>query len=166
VTRSALVVGVTELRRHAGSRRAVEVRAAVPGLVLSSVRVPDDAELTLTGVLESLSEGLTFTGTIRVPWVAECRRCLAEVEGEVEADVREVFEPHPVEGETYALDRDHVDLEPMVRDVALLALPLAPLCREDCAGPAPDAYPATTGVERERTTRDPRWAALDDIRFE
>jgi uncharacterized protein len=163
-----LVVGVTELRRHAGTQREIQVRAPLAGLRMSSVWVPDDAELVLDGVVESLSDGLTFTGTLRVPWVGECRRCLTEVRGEVEVDVREVFEPRAVEGETYRLDRDHVDLEPMVRDVALLALPLAPLCREDCPGPAPDAFPAATGApEPDRApSRDPRWDVLDELEFE
>ena len=91
---------------------------------------------------------------------------------EVEAGLDErIFEVHPEEGETYPIDGDEVDLEPVVRDAALLSLPLAPLCREDCAGPAPDAFPATVEGEDEpadgdEPARDPRWAALDELRFE
>ena len=47
----------------------------------------------------------------------------------------------PTEGETYPLDGEQVDLEPLVRDAVLLALPLAPLCADDCPGPAPEAFP-------------------------
>ena len=71
-------------------------------------------------------------------WQGTCRRCLEPVEGEAEASVKEIFERHPVEGETYLLDGESIDLEPLVRDAVLLALPLAPLCREDCPGPAPE----------------------------
>ena len=78
----------------------------------------------------------------------------------------EVFEPHPVDGETYPIEGDEVDLEPVVRDGVLLHLPLAPLCRPDCPGPAPEAFP--TMVEGEdgevsdedlsgEPARDPRW---------
>ena len=57
----------------------------------------------------------------------------------------------------------------MVRDAVLLELPLAPLCDEDCAGLCP-----TCGVEPQRgrpataspRCDDPRWAALDDLKFE
>jgi uncharacterized protein len=51
----------------------------------------------------------------------------------------------------------------------LLHLPLAPLCREDCRGPAPDAFPAVVAGELDDEPADgprgdPRWAALDVLR--
>jgi uncharacterized protein len=55
----------------------------------------------------------------------------------------------------------------------LLALPLAPLCRPDCAGPAPDQFP--TRVEDDesdgeaeaeaRRLREERWGVLDQLKF-
>jgi uncharacterized protein len=72
----------------------------------------------------------------------------------------------------------------MVRDAALLVLPLAPLCRDDCLGPAPDEFPALVEDAAEVTVyhgeaapdedevddgdgaRDPRWAALDQLKFD
>ena len=58
-----------------------------------------------------------------------------------------MFEPDPVEGETYPLGRDEIDLEPALREALALALPLAPLCDEDCSGPDPDAHPVTTAPD-------------------
>jgi len=128
--------------------------------------VPDGADVDVDVELESLSNGVVATGRVRAPWVGACRRCLVEVTGSAEADVREIFEPHPTEGETYLLGGDDtVDLEPLVRDAVLLALPLAPLCRDDCVGPAPDAFP-TGPVAPVDEVRDPRWSALDDLRFD
>jgi uncharacterized protein len=106
---------------------------------------------------------------VEVPWTAECRRCLDPIRDVATVDLREVFEVSPVEGETYPIDGDEVDLEPVVRDAALLHLPLAPLCRPDCAGPAPEAFPATVegeGPEPDEPARDPRWAALDELSFD
>ena len=65
---------------------------------------------------------------------------------------------------------DLVDLEPMVRDAVLLALPLAPLCAPECLGPAPEAFPAVPLDDVEEpepeAAVDPRWAALDDLHFD
>jgi uncharacterized metal-binding protein YceD (DUF177 family) len=50
----------------------------------------------------------------------------------------------------------------------VLELPLAPLCGPDCQGPDPERFPAqvaTDDVDAE-PPRDPRWAALDALRFE
>ena len=57
-------------------------------------------------------------------------------------------------------------LGPMVRELVLMELPPAPLCREDCAGICP-----TCGADRNQATcdceqdlGDPRWAGLDALR--
>ena len=66
-------------------------------------------------------------------------------------------------GELYHLDGDLLDLEPAFRDAVVLALPMSPLCREDCPGlcaecgvPLADAGPG----HRHGPPADPRWAAL------
>jgi uncharacterized protein len=149
----------------------------LPGLGITTAAVPDGAEIVVDVELEALSTGLVATGTIEVPWEGECRRCLQPVTGTAAASVREVFEPRPVDGETYPLADDLVDLEPMVRDAALLALPLAPLCGPDCLGPAPDTFPAVVAERAESAPgnddegdaeppSDPRWAALGELRFD
>jgi len=56
----------------------------------------------------------------------------------------------------------------------LLALPLAPLCTEDCRGPAPELFPTRVEGEGEEPEEeegpgpisDPRWAALAELDFE
>jgi uncharacterized protein len=172
VARSPLLLGVTELRRRPGTQREVHVAAPVSGLAITTARVPEGSDVELDGALEAIEGGITLTGTVRAPWTGECRRCLEEVTGIVEIEVSEVFEARPVPGETYPIDGDDVDLEPVLRDAVLLHLPLAPLCREGCLGPAPDAFPAAVGDdgapggagEGAEPPRDPRWAALDVLR--
>lgn len=162
-----LRIGVMELRRRPGTQRDVRVTTAVPGLSITGAQVPDDAELVVDATLESIDGAVTVTGTVDVPWTAECRRCLDPVSGVLTVELREVFEVRPVDGETYPIDGDEVDLEPVVRDAALLNLPLAALCRPDCAGPAPDALPVTVaGDEPTEPAGDPRWGALDALRFD
>lgn len=163
---TTLKVGVLDLRRHPGERRPVERVVVFDDLAITSARVPDGAEVRVDLELEAISEGIVATGTLTVPWVGDCRRCLSPVHGETETDIREIFATVPVEGETYPLDDDLVDLEPMIRDAALLALPLAPLCGPDCPGPAPESFPTGTAAESESAAADPRWAALDELRFD
>jgi uncharacterized protein len=174
MTYRPLVVGIADLRRHPGTRRQFTESVVLPELGITSASVPEGASIDVDLELETLSNGLVATGTISTPWVGECRRCLQVVEGRSVAKVREIFEPRPVEGETYAMAEDTVNLEPMVRDAVLLALPLAPLCDEECRGPAPDAFP--TGIdgdpeeiiegEGSGPLSDPRWAALAELDFE
>jgi uncharacterized protein len=65
--------------------------------------------------------------------------------------------------DTRYLDGDLLDLEPALRDAVVLALPMSPLCRDDCPGlcvecgvPLADAGPG----HRHEAAPDPRWAAL------
>ena len=163
-----LLVSVVEIRRRPGSRLPVSQQLEAHGLGLPDVQVPDGSTVAFEGELESIHEGVVLTGTAEVPWTGECRRCLQEIGGVARIDIREVYGTKPTDGETWPLVHDHVDLGPLLHDVALLALPLAPLCADDCLGPAPEAFPATVegeGADEDdaEPPRDPRWAALDDL---
>jgi uncharacterized protein len=159
------VVGLAELRRLPGHPRQVEVGGPVPGLALSDAWVPEGAEVVADLHLELLVDGhLTASGRLQAPWVGRCRRCLRDVTGTLDVEISEVFEHDPSdEAETYPLGTDRVDLEPMVRDAVLLALPLAPLCEEVCAGPDPDDHPVGASDD---AGPDPRWAALGELKFD
>jgi uncharacterized protein len=166
--RRPLVISVADLLIHPGVQQRVSVEGELPDLAVSASGVPPGDAVRADLVLESTGSAVVASGTVRAPWVGECRRCLGEVTGEAVADVREVFERHPTEGETYLLDGDEVDLEPLLRDAVLLALPIAPLCADDCGGPEPGAYRVTAGDAADPADRsgasDPRWAALDQLR--
>ena len=64
------------------------------------------------------------------------------------------------------LDGDLLDLEPVLRDAVVLALPMSPLCLQDCPGlcvecgvPLADAGPG----HGHDDAPDPRWAALEQL---
>ena len=158
------LVPTGELFRRRGVRHPVTLSGPLPGLALSITRLTGD-DVVADVVLEGQGDTVTLTGTVTGRWTGECRRCLEPTSGEVTVEVSEIFEPDPVEGETYPLGRDDVDLEPALREALALALPLAPLCDEACPGPDPEAHPvATAADDDEPPALDPRWAALDVLR--
>ena len=166
MTDTGLRLGIAELRRRPGNRYVVQRQVPVGEIATSTASIPAPHEVEVDLVLESLSDGLTVSGTISVPWEGECRRCLEPTHGVATAEVLEVFKDRPDEGDTHAIDGDHVDLGPVVHDLSVMALPLAPLCREDCAGPAPSEFPVATGSDPAEPPADPRWAALSELRFD
>ncbi len=181
-TLGPLQVAVTDLRNRPGTRRKVERSFALEGVSTSTASVPAGAGVRVSLELEAVAGGvgpvpIVAEGTVSAGWTGSCRRCLEPVEGTAEVEVREIFEEKPTEGDTYPLRDDIVDLEPMVRDAIFLALPLAPLCRPDCPGPAPDSFPTGPalsqeispngdGDDRQPSSGDPRWSALDDLNFD
>ena len=74
------------------------------------------------------------------------------------------FEPKQVDEETYA--GKEIDLDPVVREQLILALPGYPVCRDGCKGLCPVC--GTNLNEREcgceRKVPDPRWAALEKFK--
>jgi uncharacterized protein len=165
---SPFVVNVADLLRSPGHRKRVRAIGPLPGIRVVDAEVPDDTDVVVDVELESLPEKLTATGAVTAAWVSTCRRCLAEVRGEVRADVREVFTERRLDDESWPITGDQIDLEPLARELVVLELPLAPLCRDDCAGLCPSC-----GADRNSgacTCRaapvDPRWGALEALRVD
>lgn len=166
-------VAVGALLRHPGTSREVRLREPFdPEGVLGArsrgaAEVPAGADVEARMTLTSFVGGITARGVLVVPWRAQCRRCAAEASGVLEAHVDERFRPGatPDDEDDYPLDDESVDLAPLVRDAVVLELPLAPLCRPDCAGLC-----ATCGEDRNvascrcQPERDVRWATLDALR--
>jgi uncharacterized protein len=160
-----LVVPVAELLRRPASRTAVQRQVRAERLRVVDAEVPDGTGVDVDVELESLTDGIVVTGRVAAPWTATCRRCLGPVSGRIDVEVREVYRPAPEIEDAFALDGDRLDLEPLVREALMLELPLAPLCRPDCAGLCPEC-----GANRNEgdcghrvEAIDHRWAALSDL---
>ncbi len=165
---SPLVLAVGDMLRHPGSTREIDADLDLGPLSVLETLVAEGAQTEVRLRLEALDSALTLRGTIQVPWVGVCRRCLGPVAGRSRIDVLEIFETEPVDGETWPIDHEQVDVGALVREVVLLELPVAPLCRDDCAGLCP-----TCGADRNLGpcpcpdgTVDPRWSSLEGLRFE
>ena len=161
---SPLRIVVADLVRRFGAQRPVRIAAELADLATASAEIAG-APVEIDLVLERVTEGIVARGNIRSAWTAACSRCLAPAGGALALHVDELFEADPVEGETYPIAGEWLDLEPMVRDALLLELPTAPLCRDDCAGLCPEC-----GIDRNSSScecvdddSDPRWAALRSL---
>jgi uncharacterized protein len=167
--RQPLVIDTRELGRRPGSQRTLDFEAPAPSdLGVGMIGVPPGSRLDLRLRLESVMEGVLVSGTVTGPLVGECARCLDPVASSVEVDLQELYaypESDTTEDEAGRLAGDYLDLEPVLRDAVVLALPLMPLCRDDCGGLC-----AVCGARRddvdcghEVAPVDPRWAALTDL---
>jgi uncharacterized protein len=164
-TTSPFRISVADLLRRPGAQAAVQVVAPLAGLGGPGAEIDADAPVGVDVTLERVSEGIVVRGTVRARWHAACSRCLVPLGGDVAVHVDELFERHPLAGETYLLDDDVIDAEPLVRDAVVLELPIAPVCRPDCAGLC-----ASCGADRNvapcdcgTVEPDPRWAALRSL---
>jgi uncharacterized protein len=159
---TGLRIIVADLLRRPGAQRAVQIDAPLDDLSAGPIAVPPDAPVHVEATLERIPEGIVVRGEVDVRWAAECSRCLRPLEGTLAVGIDELFEPHPIDGETYLLDHDCIDLEQAVRDAVVLELPQAPHCRDDCRGLCPVCGNDRNEIACEcvEAEDDPRWAAL------
>jgi len=133
--------------------------------------------VSVTGNVRIAGAEVFVNGHIETRAQVECDRCLQQVETPVKAD----FELQYIGDNEYAsseaaeltegdmsvsvFDGKAIDVDEIVKEQILLAVPTRMLCRPDCKGLCPDC-----GVD-QNTTRcacgadevDPRWAALKNL---
>ena len=166
------VIDTRDLGRRAGSSRGMRRTVPAEGLGLAGViAVPAGGDVELDLLLESVVEGVLVTGTAATVVEGECSRCLDPLSAEVEVELTELYaypdsttDETTEEDEVSRLHDDLIDLEPVVRDAIVLALPQVPLCSPDCLGLCVDCGGklADLGPDHGHETIDPRWAALQE----
>jgi len=120
-------------------------------------------------------------GRIKARAEIDCDRCLAAIDAAVDTEFDVTYVPaseYAAEEETAELQEEDlslsvfegeaIDVDDLVREQVLLALPTRALCREDCAGLCPvcGINKNTNACHCESKEIDPRWQALKDLRIE
>ncbi len=139
------------------------------------------AQVELYGDGENVHVNGKVTGKVTVA----CSRCVGPVAIELDEPIHVTYLPvHAMPAEldedsagegvelaendldVYPYDGEAVDLEPLVREQYVLAVPFAPLCREDCLGLCPqcgaDRNHAPCACEKPV---DPRFEALQGLKL-
>ncbi len=161
-----------ELGRRPGSQRTVSFTAPAPAdLGIEVLRVPQGSPVEFDLRLEAVMEGVLVTGTAQAELSGECARCLEDIRDETVADFQELFAYEESDtaadgdDETNRLEGDLLDLEPLLRDAVVLALPFRPLCRDDCPGLCAECGVrlADDPDHQHDDAIDPRWASLREL---
>ena len=153
------------LREVVGSRR---------NYTFAENQLPLDEAVTLLKLEGTVRFTRTVSGvlaTVRAQGLVEmeCNRCLTLAAQPVEFSFEDEFHskievntgtslPQPDEEDPFFIDEAHmVDLGEAIREYALLALPMQPLCRPDCKGLCP-----TCGKDRNTEPCDCAESGSDD----
>jgi uncharacterized protein len=147
---------------------------------------PDPAAGSGAADLDLHADGthVSASGTFHGHLVVACSRCIGPVRLDLDENLRVTFMPSselPTDDEaagedgaevseedvdTFAFDGERVDVEPVLREQFVLAIPFAPLCREDCKGLCPQCgIDLNTGTCACEKPTDPRLAALKGLKI-
>jgi uncharacterized protein len=171
------VFDTRELVRRPGSMKTFSrvVQAPDPiGTDVIAIAPGQPVEVELR--MESVVEGVLATGSARATATGVCVRCLDPVEQDVDVTFQELFaytdraaHHHEVadaedEDEQYELQGDLMDLESVVRDAVVTALPFQPVCRDDCPGLCSECGAhLADNPDHHHDVIDPRWSALSEL---
>jgi len=141
-------------------------------------RVKLTAPATVNGKIRLAGNEVFVNGHVDTRAQVECDRCLKTIELPVNADFEleyisgseyessEVAELTEAEMSVSVFDGDALDVDEIVKEQILLAVPTRMLCREDCKGICPQCGTDRNTGECNCETKeiDPRWAALKNLK--
>lgn len=177
--RSPFVIDVRDLSRRPGSM--LEVSRTIPApadMEIAVIGVKQGSDLDVNLRLEAVMEGVFVSGSVEAEAVGECVRCLEEIVEDVEVQLAELFiYPERAKAaedsgddeeaeEVYELQEDLINLEPVLRDAVVMALPFQPVCSDDCLGLCSECGVrlGDPGMEEHHhEILDPRWKALNNL---
>lgn len=159
------------LSHGAGKRLELPVRLD-PFELAGQTYLADPDSPTVRLEISRPSGGFAFRINFPVHVEGACMRCLEPAALDLDVEAREIHQESTDDEELlspYVRD-DELDIGRWAHDATMLALPTQLLCRPDCKGLCPtcgeslnDADPAD---HEHESVKDPRWAALDDLKLE
>ena len=130
----------------------------------------DVASIRGTLNLWRTTEGIWARGSFAVDVDLQCVRCLTPVVRTLDIELDERFQLLPAsasdEEPAFPIDADHhIDLEPILRELVILATPMRVLCQTDCRGICPTCGKDLNegACDCEPDDIDPRMAALQSL---
>jgi uncharacterized protein len=138
---SVLEINVSQmLKGPIGTEKVVKVNGAVDITSFGESAVGGSVKLTRT------NRSILVRGTLRTAVEANCARCLEALSCPLTLNIEEEYFPmtdvnsgvplpEPDEPGSFVIDEHLIlDLSEAVRQYALMAIPMKPLCRQDCTG--------------------------------
>ncbi len=139
-------------------------------LEIEGVVYPVKGELTLINI----GKKILVIGNLIATVALTCSRCLKSFTANLPLKIEDEFYPSidvntglkldaPEEPDAFTIDEQHtLDLSEAIRQYILLALPMKPLCRRDCAGICQTCGKDLNEGKCECPSEaiDPRWAEL------
>jgi len=154
---------LTEALQRIGGQRGLEINPNVRGKFQLMVNAGE----------------ILFTGAVEAIVLLQCSRCLADFNQQMSVDLNLVIrrmdteefladrEPDEGEAEAVFIESGEIDPGEIIAQELLLAVPMKPLCREDCPGLCPKCGALKGSAECKcgtEQTVDPRWEALAKLK--
>lgn len=158
--RSVFLFNTHDLPHRPGERKEYSLSLKSPEPIgIDCLRIPSNSLIEVELAIESVSEGVLASGSIKADATGECIRCLTGIDWPISERFTELFRYESVQknhknnkrseqkldsdlddleddadDEVFVMDGDEIDLELPIRDAVILNMPINPLCDPNCLG--------------------------------
>ena len=139
----------------------------------TQLKLPSDLALVdVQGMIAAsvAEDGVVLDGKIKALTQLSCSRCLDDYWQPLEINFTEMFSYHPVKDAGDDLEQllpadGSIDLTPIIRDYAILDIPISQVCKLDCKGLCPicGANLNEEDCGHHQESVDPRLAGLKEM---
>lgn len=165
-----LSFSVAELLGRPGTYRDLHIDRPLAGVRTALAYLDDHEHVQAELRAESVVEGILVSGRVSGVAHLSCARCLRPFADAVDLEVCELFyaagQRPPGDDDAYEVSGTDIELETLLRDALVLALPLNPVCAPGCRGLCArcgaDLNAGQCGCSESDT--DPRWAPLEALK--
>lgn len=175
-------LNIHELSRRAGEMKEYELDIPAPARIgVPLIGVPEGDVIEADIRVESVAEGVLLSAEIYAVAHGECIRCLDPVEQIIDKKIQELYRYEPTNDkgrkkrreedidldaeDELQMEGDLMNLEIPIIDAIILALPVNPLCDEECMGLCPDCGEKWESLPEDHShgVVDARWAGLASL---
>jgi uncharacterized protein len=190
---SPWAIRIADTSRRPGRSQEIDSTFPAPsGIGDDFYGIHEGSDIHMTGHLDSIEDGLILSARATAHVTGQCARCLKDISGPITISLTVFFPYHLSEAEDadrtgrgkdarekeiiadeeagqdmYPLAEGgtYADVEALLRDSFVDALPTTPLCKPDCKGLCPlDGVNLNDHPEHHHEQHDIRWAALEGLK--
>jgi len=165
----AFLLNTHDLPRRAGEMKEYRLAIELENPIGIDVIAVPAGTLNLDLRLESVAEGILATGEFEAIAKGECIRCLDPIDLHLDRNFQELYaykaDPELEEEDQLLMDGDVMNLEAPIRDAIVLALPINPLCDDECEGLCPECGQKWIELPDDHAHEqiDARWSGLKGL---
>jgi len=167
-------IDVAELKLERGAVMEFACSEHLPPLDFAGEKIPFATPVQVTGQVVNTGYAFLVSGTVDTVLQVPCSRCLEIFAYPLGTDFTALFREESVPPaaadedtavEAYPFSGDSIDLTDIVQESIVLAVPMKPVCREDCRGLCPQCgQNRNTGeCTCQEEQGDPRLAVLQRL---
>ena len=132
-------VNISEITKVEGASMDLEFNQVISELEGTAEGFSFSKPVCFKGQLANTGGIIKLSGHLTVEYSTGCYRCLNEVNGKVDVDIRENFvnTSSKADDETYEYEGNYIELDGALKDNIILNLPMKQACSEECRGLCP-----------------------------